>query len=66
MSFISMLSTVILRKCIYIYHEYGYLLTGMVFLLVSAVQFSSTAFRQTTVVSGRVSPMTSMMGRPDR
>jgi hypothetical protein len=68
-AFISMLGTVILRKCIYIYHEYSYLLRGMLFLLVSAWQFSGMIFLQNMADSGRVvDPITSTisMGRPDR
>ena len=66
LAFMSMLSIVILRKCIHIYHEYAYLLTDMAFVLVSSVRFSGMNFRHTAVVAGRISPMTSMMGRPDR
>ncbi|QHO54309.1 uncharacterized protein DS421_2g55610 [Arachis hypogaea] len=62
MAFISMLSVVILRKCIHIYHQYGYLLTDTAFLLISSLRFSGIGFRGSVVVSGgRVSPMTSMM-----
>ncbi|CAJ1948280.1 unnamed protein product [Sphenostylis stenocarpa] len=65
-AFISMLSIVLLRKCIHIYNEYGHLLLDMALVFVSSAIFSGMRFRPTEVVSGRISPMTSMMGRPDR
>ncbi|KAL2337635.1 hypothetical protein Fmac_012081 [Flemingia macrophylla] len=64
--FMSMLSVVILRKCIHMYYEYAHLLLDLAFVLVSSLTFSGLRFRPTEAVSGRVSPMTSMMGRPDR
>ncbi|ESW06601.1 hypothetical protein PHAVU_010G061000 [Phaseolus vulgaris] len=66
MALVSMLSIVLLRKCIHIYNEYAHLLLDMAFVLVSSVRFSGLRFRSTEAVSGRISPMTSMMGRPDR
>ncbi|KAK7390255.1 hypothetical protein VNO78_25554 [Psophocarpus tetragonolobus] len=67
-AFISMLSIVILRKCVHIYNEYGHLLMDMAFVMLSSVRFSGVRFRRTEAVSGSriVSPMISMMGRPDR
>ncbi|TKY63597.1 hypothetical protein E2542_SST13477 [Spatholobus suberectus] len=62
MAFISMLGIVILRKCIHMYNEYAHLLIDMAFVLVSSVRFSGLRFRATEAVSGRISPMTSMMG----
>ncbi|KAK7382299.1 hypothetical protein VNO80_01141 [Phaseolus coccineus] len=66
MALVSMLSIVLLRKCIHIYNEYAHLLLDMAFVFVSSVRFSGMRFRPTEAVSGRISPMTSMMGRPDR
>ncbi|KAE9603159.1 hypothetical protein Lalb_Chr12g0207521 [Lupinus albus] len=66
MSILSMLSSVILRKCIHVYQEYVYLLMDMAFILVSSVQFSTMTFRPTAVVSGRISSMTPMMARLPR
>lgn len=69
-AFISMLSIVLLRKCIHMYNEYAPMLMDMAFVLMSSVRFSgSRRFRPTDeAVSGRIiTPMmTSMMGRPDR
>lgn len=67
--FISMLSVVLLRKCIHMYNEYAHPFIDMAFVLVSWVRFSgSRRFRPTEAVSSRIlTPMmTSMMGRPDR
>ncbi|RDX77750.1 hypothetical protein CR513_42077, partial [Mucuna pruriens] len=52
-AFISMLSIVILRKCIHMYNEYAQLLMDMAFVLVSSVRFSGMRFRPTEAVSGR-------------
>ncbi|KAH1266323.1 hypothetical protein GmHk_01G001835 [Glycine max] len=63
--FISMLSVVLLRKCIHMYNEYAHPFIDMAFVLVSWVRFSgSRRFRPTDeAVSGRIiTPMmTSMM-----
>ncbi|KAF7845247.1 hypothetical protein G2W53_002152 [Senna tora] len=59
-------STVFLRKCMHMYYEYAYLLMDMAFLLMSSLRFSGHVLRQTSSVSGRYSPMSSMIVRHDR
>ncbi|KAI4353508.1 hypothetical protein L6164_002453 [Bauhinia variegata] len=62
---LSMLSCVVLRKCMQVYHEYAYLFVDMAFILVTWIRFSGVVFRQSAAVSGRYSPMSSMITRQD-
>ncbi|KAK4253382.1 hypothetical protein QN277_010700 [Acacia crassicarpa] len=54
------LSSVILRKCMFLYYGFAYL------FMASASRFSGHVPRQRSAVSGRFSPMSSMIVRHDR
>ncbi|KAJ7961125.1 hypothetical protein O6P43_016508 [Quillaja saponaria] len=65
--FMAILSSVILRKCTHMYHEYAILLWDLVSILVSSIRFSGLVFRETTSLSPAMySPMSSLLGRHDR
>jgi hypothetical protein len=68
MEALSILTTVILRKSIYVYHESYVLLMDFFPVLVSAIQFFRFIFTYTTAVSGMYSyaPMSSAVARHDR
>ncbi|ONI03885.1 hypothetical protein PRUPE_6G288400 [Prunus persica] len=63
------MAVIFLRKSIYVYEEFGVLLIDFVSVVTSTIQVSGFVFHRSTRVSnstGRTSPMSSMLARPDR
>ncbi|KAG6697852.1 hypothetical protein I3842_09G221300 [Carya illinoinensis] len=62
------LTSVALRKSIYIFEEFAVMLINFVPVLVSTIRFSRFIFSHPTPVSAgrRYSPMSSMVARHDR